>query len=292
MNEARPYASLSSGLLARKGSAKPAMRPQGFSSLEDLGWNDMGGPAEPHRAAPAPEHVPSSIAALTPAPKSTRTVPDYDPSFDEADEVEAVEADESFEEDAAFEATEQVADFAPVQAIEEEVAEVEETEAVEPCDAALEDEAQFETEAEHEAEAAAEPEAEPEAFDPPLEAEIEAVETPSVVSQQRAILERFDAAPEAETVPSPARAPRASRAEIVPLPKRPVAVGGRKAAFTLRLDGDRHLRLRLACAVTGHSAQQIVAHALDEALAGIPEIEALAAHVPSKSGRTKAAKRN
>jgi len=44
--------------------------------------------------------------------------------------------------------------------------------------------------------------------------------------------------------------------------------------------------------VTGHSAQQIVAHALDEALAGIPEIEALAAQVPSKSGRAKAAKRN
>ena len=31
MNEARPFASLSSGLLARKGAAKPAMRPQGFS---------------------------------------------------------------------------------------------------------------------------------------------------------------------------------------------------------------------------------------------------------------------
>src|SRR5437899_160125 len=44
--EAKPFASLSSGLLARKGAARPAMRPQGFgqvgSSLEDLGWNDMG----------------------------------------------------------------------------------------------------------------------------------------------------------------------------------------------------------------------------------------------------------
>ena len=30
MSEAKPFASLSSGLLARKGTAKPAMRPQGF----------------------------------------------------------------------------------------------------------------------------------------------------------------------------------------------------------------------------------------------------------------------
>ncbi len=45
-SEAKPFASLSSGLLARKGAARPAMRPQGFGqvgqTLEDLGWNDMG----------------------------------------------------------------------------------------------------------------------------------------------------------------------------------------------------------------------------------------------------------
>src|SRR5829696_754054 len=80
MNEARPYASLSSGLLARKGSAKPAMRPQGFGqgygNLEDLGWNDMGqAPGEPAAPTPAAEHVPSSIAALTPAPKIQRNYP-------------------------------------------------------------------------------------------------------------------------------------------------------------------------------------------------------------------------
>lgn len=53
MGEPKPLASLSSTLLARKGQAKPAMRPQGFASFgfgggaqhpahEDLGWNDMG----------------------------------------------------------------------------------------------------------------------------------------------------------------------------------------------------------------------------------------------------------
>ena len=45
-SEPKPFASLSSGLLARKGAARPAMRPQGFAQgapgLEDLGWNDMG----------------------------------------------------------------------------------------------------------------------------------------------------------------------------------------------------------------------------------------------------------
>jgi len=186
INEARPYASLSSGLLARKGSAKPAMRPQGYTGgFEDLGWNDMGhDPAEEDFASLPPEHVPSSISALTPLPKAGE---------------------------------------------------------------------------------------------------------PEVVAQQRAIAESFDEAEEdiveAEAEAAPAPAPR-SPAEIVKLPKRaaPVAAG-KKAAFTLRLDAERHLRLRLACAVTGRSAQLLVAGALDAMLAEIPEIEALAARVPAKSAR-------
>src|SRR5919106_6866992 len=54
--EPKAFASLSSGLLARKGGARPAMRPQGFGqiggNLEDLGWNDMG--FEPPKPAKAP----------------------------------------------------------------------------------------------------------------------------------------------------------------------------------------------------------------------------------------------
>ncbi len=60
------FASLSSSLLARKGHAKPAMRPQAIQigqsysqSLEDLGWNDMG-----HEPDPVVE--PSEV--LTPMP--------------------------------------------------------------------------------------------------------------------------------------------------------------------------------------------------------------------------------
>ena len=55
-SDAKVFASLSSGLLARKGAARPAMRPQGFGqgggALEDLGWDDMG--FEPPRAATLP----------------------------------------------------------------------------------------------------------------------------------------------------------------------------------------------------------------------------------------------
>src|SRR6187401_3524342 len=85
MGEPKAFASLSSGLLARKGAARPAMKPQGFgggqsgSGLEDLGWNDMG--FEPPKPVVAPlrdedhdafgEELPDQplrnpIAALTP----------------------------------------------------------------------------------------------------------------------------------------------------------------------------------------------------------------------------------
>lgn len=180
IHEARPYASLSSGLLARKGTAKPAMRPQGYGGFDDLGWNDMGGPESVTPPAPV-EHVPSPITALTPLPKG-----DDNP----------------------------------------------------------------------------------------------------VAAQQRAIAETFEEAIEEsveEAVPVPAPAIERAPADVVELPKRTIPVAaGKKAAFTLRLDTERHLRLRLACAVTGRSAQHIVAEALDEFLAMIPEIDALAAQVPAK----------
>src|SRR3546814_12497929 len=83
MSEPKSFASLSSSLLARKGQARPAMRPQLIttsSTLEDLGWNDMGfdpapevpEPAEPVQAAPEENPVgkaQNSIAeAFSPAP--------------------------------------------------------------------------------------------------------------------------------------------------------------------------------------------------------------------------------
>jgi predicted HicB family RNase H-like nuclease len=66
--------------------------------------------------------------------------------------------------------------------------------------------------------------------------------------------------------PVPRRAPRA----------RSVAGAKGKAAFTLRLDPSRHLKLRLACAVNGRSAQQLVTDALDRLLTEMPELDAMA----------------
>jgi hypothetical protein len=188
MNEARPFASLSSGLLARKGAARPAMRPQGYGphgGFEDLGWNDMGPEPAGDYEDDLPEHVPSSISALTPAPK-------------------------------------------PVQ---------------------------------------------------------QETPEPEVVAQQRAIAETFAAA-EPEPEPEAVEAPPPS---VVKLPKRPAAAAstGKKAAFTLRVDAQRHLRLRLATAVTGRSAQQLVTEALDHLLESLPEIESLAARVPASAGKRK-----
>jgi hypothetical protein len=58
-----------------------------------------------------------------------------------------------------------------------------------------------------------------------------------------------------------------------------------KAAFTLRLDPDRHLKLRLACALSRRSAQLLVTEALDNFLDSLPELEALAGHVPEQANQ-------
>ena len=69
------FASLSSTLLARKGGAKPAMRPQSAvlgpvdgvaaaANLEDLGWNDMGEDVAPMPEAPAPTMRQGGSASL------------------------------------------------------------------------------------------------------------------------------------------------------------------------------------------------------------------------------------
>ena len=51
---------------------------------------------------------------------------------------------------------------------------------------------------------------------------------------------------------------------------------GRRAAFTLRVDAERHLRLRMACAVKNRSAQQLVTEALDRVLAEVEGLDDLA----------------
>lgn len=64
-----------------------------------------------------------------------------------------------------------------------------------------------------------------------------------------------------------------------PRPRRSAINEGRKAAFTLRVDAERHLKLRLACTIKNRSAQQIVTEALDRLLEQLPEVASLAAQV-------------
>ncbi|MFN3554211.1 MAG: hypothetical protein ACK4UL_13970, partial [Novosphingobium meiothermophilum] len=72
--------------------------------------------------------------------------------------------------------------------------------------------------------------------------------------------------------PSAAQAPRSKGGKVI----RSALAEGRKAAFTLRLDSYRHLRLRLASTLADRSAQAVVTEALDRYLADLPEIEDLA----------------
>jgi len=231
-SEPKAFASLSSGLLARKGAARPAMRPQGFgqsgAGLEDLGWNDMGFEAPKPAAAPlrdashdafgeeiAPMPSRNPLAGLTPiqSPVHSQQAEIVDrlaaPLDEEGEEEEYDETAELYEPDASVEVS-----------------------------------------------FASEPE------EPVIEAPL-AVEAAPVVAAP--------AAPVA-AVPRPVRTPRVRSAP-----------GGKaKTAFTLRLDPERHLKLRLACAVGGRSAQQLVTDALDALLADMPELEAMAAKANRK----------
>lgn len=62
-------------------------------------------------------------------------------------------------------------------------------------------------------------------------------------------------------------------------PRRSAVSQGRKAAFTLRLDEERHLKLRLAAVTSGRSAQQLVTEALDRLMADLPQVGELAGKV-------------
>ena len=56
-----------------------------------------------------------------------------------------------------------------------------------------------------------------------------------------------------------------------------------KYAFTLRLDPDRHVRLRLMSAASKCSTQQLLVAMIDEYLGQRPEIDSLVARLPAKT---------
>ena len=223
MAEAKPIASLSSGLLARKGAARPAMRPQGFgqggSGLEDLGWNDMG--FEPPKPAEAPR----------------------DSTHD------------AFGEDVVEHPRAHPTGLTPVQSpVHHQQAEIADRLGAEDSDEEADETAELYGDEVEEAPAAA----------------------PVAVVSARAPAPAPVAVPVSDPAPAPAPvARRAPRARSAPGSKA-------KAAFTLRLDPERHLKLRLACAVDGRSAQQLVTDALDQLLDRMPELDSMAAKAKRK----------
>ncbi|SMQ62653.1 hypothetical protein SAMN06297468_0733 [Altererythrobacter xiamenensis] len=89
-----------------------------------------------------------------------------------------------------------------------------------------------------------------------------AATAPAVLKQQRALADRVtqDNAPEEK-----------------PAKRRRAVDQGKRAAFTLRLNAERHLKLRLAATMNNCSAQQLVTDALDALLEEIDDLDALAA---------------
>lgn len=73
--------------------------------------------------------------------------------------------------------------------------------------------------------------------------------------------------------------PLAVTMQAAPKPRVSAVQAGRRAAFTLRLDTDRHLKLRLAATMQGVSAQVLVTEALDKLLADFDDLDVIANHI-------------
>jgi hypothetical protein len=214
----KAFASLTSGLLARKGQARPAMRPQGFSMgfghPEDLGWNDMGyseadqeprrlnGPRLPVSLSGPHPVMPVGVAANADVPVVVR----------------------------------QINEIAREMGASKDAAET-------PIASA------------------------------PVAAGVAVGTTPPAAR-------RSTKAP----VRGARRAVQGAAKPVVP------SLGGRKSAFTLRLDVERHLHLRLACAVQNRSAQQLLIEALDGLLDQLPDVARLAASLPDQSAADPSAR--
>lgn len=236
------FASLSSTLLARKGGAKPAMRPQSAvlgpvdgvaaaANLEDLGWNDMGEDAPEQQSegvATAPKAALGASASLS-EPSLIKK-----PALPPIDEREFVEGDEKY---TAEDESNRVVSLNPLHSKDSSGGQNQVRESLDRIASQLEGKQPVEADNEDEDD-----------FDEDY----------------------------AEDASAPVVLPKA----VKPAPARSKAVAkGKRAAFTLRLDPERHLMLRLACTVRGSSAQQLVTDALDGLLAEMPEIAMLAAQV-------------
>ena len=107
---------------------------------------------------------------------------------------------------------------------------------------------------------------------------------PAILRQREELADRIsDPEPASKPTAVPVAKPARQAAKAAPKKRRSAQAQGRRAAFTLRLDEQRHLKLRLAATLTNRSAQQIVTEALDHWLSDNADVEALAGQVGSQS---------
>lgn len=202
MNDPKSFASLSPTLLARKGAAKPAMRPQlqplqqfheatARQIEDDLGWNDMG-----HDHDDVIADASADIVATDIAPAG-----------------EVVAFSDHF---------------------------------------------------------------------PPVGSDPIFAQVPEVVRQQEGIVERIIKPAVLDRPVFSARPAAKAKAANSARSRRSALADGRRAAFTLRLDAERHLKLRLACTINNRSAQQMVIEALDRLIDELPDVASLAAQVSQR----------
>lgn len=268
MAEPKPIASLSAGLLARKGSARPAMRRQlqngdgDHHGLDDLGWNDMGYIVDPDQGGADQGtlgHDRAKAHGLSPMSHGHVELGGYSASGAAASHG----AHSASAEQAAQ--LPSIHDISPAEQLDRAVehASLQDSHA-QPVAGAVHSDV------------------------------YEVPQVPEVRLQQQAI-----AAAMADPVTSlPAEVIAPQHADT-PVPQilsvRPVSpattrgnvterarAGSRgNFAFTLRLDPERHLRLRIASATSNRSTQQILINLVDDFLTSLPEIDAFAAQLPS-----------
>lgn len=264
MSDLKPIASLSSSLLARKGAARPAMRrpapsyrPSG-PEQDDLGWNDMGYDVDPDPDAQDERGAFRQNPLMGAIPHSD---PEQSARIREVKErlnIASLPTDDALDRpasdaEARMDGPQSTDDMAQAEAANDRDAIAPQTEALNGADVRADDSALAEETLTEEI-LAEETLAEPSLAKPPAQ--------PLLASKPR-------------SKPKPS-VPQATQGK-------PRVAAQNKAAFTLRLDQDRHLKLRLACAVRNVSAQKLVTAALDEMLAGMPELNELTRHVPARS---------
>lgn len=214
MSEAKPFASLSSGLLARKGAAKPAMRRPNINvnpniaqedGQDDLGWNDMGYDVDPDLSKETP-----SVKAVNPLEKAIETPkPEVKQQQDRIAEQLRISNEADIEKSSSKDAIDGMS--------------------------------------------------------------VHQNEQPA---GQQIGLQNIDDKGLSSLKTKPA--PRKSRVSKKSLKAKA------KAAFTLRLDPERHLKLRLACAIENISAQKFVTDALDKKLSEMNQIDHLSGQIVEK----------